>query len=342
MYDFDEIKKVGIFIDGENVNSKDIEIIIEEIKKFGRIIVNRVYGDWSTPIWNQWKQYCIKEGLEPIHCAKLPKKNSVDIRLIDDIYECLFVNSNIDIYALVSTDADFLTVARRVKRHGKIFITVGYSQCSEILKNVCDKFIAIEMLRMDFTEAEETNGINDEESDVELDINVSHDDSKFTDKVEEQYNIIKSLFDNDKKFIHISNLKTRLKKRYKNYKEIFGNITKIESLIEKNFKKEFKIIKKKESQKNGQKERQIIIIYDLSGYNSKKYRYLQEQIAEVFDYLGTKNIMLSVLKDKLTLMTNNFDQRIYGFNRFKDFINEIFDDTYELIDVNGSIYITQK
>ena len=65
MYDFNEIKNVGLFIDGENINSKDIEFVIEEVKKFGRLIVNRVYGDWSTTLWNQWKQYCIKEGLEP-------------------------------------------------------------------------------------------------------------------------------------------------------------------------------------------------------------------------------------------------------------------------------------
>ena len=30
MYDFNEIKNVGLFIDGENINSKDIEFVIKK------------------------------------------------------------------------------------------------------------------------------------------------------------------------------------------------------------------------------------------------------------------------------------------------------------------------
>ena len=344
MYDFNEIKNVGLFIDGENINSKDIEIIIEEVKKFGRLIVNRVYGDWSTNIWNQWKQHCIKEGLEPIHCAKLPKKNSVDIRLIDDIYECLFVNSNIDIYVLASTDADFLTVARKVKRYGKIFITIGYNQCSEILKNVCDKFIAVEMLRAEPTEIEDivfnNDGSSDEMSDEEI-VSDEKNSSKKNSEVKKEltntelYEILRSFF-SEKKYLYLSNLKNKIKKKHKNYKTFLGSLTQIENVLE-NYKKEFYI---KRKDKAG-KDKQQIIVYDVSAYNSKKYRFLKEQIDEVFNFLDEKEILLSVLKEKLTMMTNNFDQRIYGYKRFKDFIAEIFGEHYKMRDENGATFIEQ-
>jgi uncharacterized protein (TIGR00288 family) len=344
MYDFNEIKNVGLFIDGENINSKDIEFVIEEVKKFGRLIVNRVYGDWSTTLWNQWKQYCIKEGLEPIHCAKLPKKNSVDIRLIDDIYECLFVNSNIDIYVLASTDADFLTVARKVKRYGKIFITIGYNQCSEILKNVCDKFIAVEMLRAEPTEVEETNFggevSSDEYSDNEVDNIVTTSEDHIVDnkKWKDQYDLFLSVF-TEKKYLFLSNLRNKIKKKNKNYKNVIGSLTGIDKMLESQFKKEFFIRKKGDPGKSG--EKQQVVVYDLSAYNSTKYKYLKEQIDEVFYFLDEKEILLSVLKDKLTMMTNNFDQRIYGYKRFKDFMVDIFSSHYKIRDEKGASFISQ-
>ena len=40
-------KKIGIFIDGDNAYEKTFNILINHIKKCGKIIINRVYGNFS-------------------------------------------------------------------------------------------------------------------------------------------------------------------------------------------------------------------------------------------------------------------------------------------------------
>ena len=143
-----EEKNVGVFIDAENVSYNDLPYIMMEAKKFGRLIVNRVYADWSTPIAEKWKQCLINYALEPVHCMKLPKKNSVDIKMIDDIYDILYFRGDVDVYVLVSNDLDYLTCSRKIKLLGKYLITFGYGNCSYVLRNVSDKFVNISLLNM--------------------------------------------------------------------------------------------------------------------------------------------------------------------------------------------------
>jgi len=45
---------IAIYIDGDNVCYRDADIILNEIKNYGRIIISRVYGDWSQDNMNSW------------------------------------------------------------------------------------------------------------------------------------------------------------------------------------------------------------------------------------------------------------------------------------------------
>ena len=45
---------IAVFIDADNVSSKDIGVIMQEIKNYGKIIINRVYTDWSKESSKNW------------------------------------------------------------------------------------------------------------------------------------------------------------------------------------------------------------------------------------------------------------------------------------------------
>ena len=105
---------IGIFVDAENVSHVDMPYIMMEVKKFGRVIVNRLYADWSSPAVEKWKPHLVQYAMEPVHCAKLPKKNSVDIKMIDDIYDILYFKQSVDTYILVTNDMDYLTCCRKI------------------------------------------------------------------------------------------------------------------------------------------------------------------------------------------------------------------------------------
>ena len=45
---------IAVFIDGENINAQDFSYIDMEIRKYGRIVIYNVYGDWSDKQVKAW------------------------------------------------------------------------------------------------------------------------------------------------------------------------------------------------------------------------------------------------------------------------------------------------
>lgn len=313
------MENIGIFIDAENISYNDLPYIMMEIKNYGRIILARIYGDWSDPMMEKWKQYLISYALEPVHCAKLPRKNSVDIKIIDDIYDILYLRNCLSTYILVSNDIDYLTVGRKIKLFGKNFVTFGYANCSEMLKNVSDKFVNISLLN--FSEEknitlEVENIFEDEDtSDEEIEIKKTGDE------------IADNIFDimANEKHYPLKELKNKLKKR------LNINSDELQSLIKNNYNTQFRIAEVY----NTNKEK----IYDITSINSDVHKTVDEQFLAVFQMSDSNEIILSQFKEKLALLINNFDQRIWGFKGFKDMIKTMFVGKFDIVDRGTTQYI---
>ena len=306
--DLNEIKNVGVFIDGENISYKDTEYIFEEIKKYGRIIVKRVYCDWKTKQAESWVQKCKTFGIEESHCAKIPNKSSVDFKLVDDIYDFLYVKKTIDIFVLVSNVGDFVSVVQRVRSFGKIFIIMGYNYCSDALKNTSDIFTSIDVLK---NKNVNLNKVlikdNTVENAVELNEPLKND-------LNISLNEIKKCFSDDKKYISYLDFEEMIKGKGH---EIVG----LEQYINKNYKDLFLI-------KNGNNRRKNI--YDITAIDSIQYSSLYDQIKAIFIHFNCEEMALTILKEKLVMLTTTFDQRMYGFQKFKDFIETVYIDKFTL------------
>lgn len=233
---------VGVFIDAENISYVDLPFIMMEIKNMGRLLVTRVYADWTTSAVDNWKQYIISYALEPIHCPKIPRKNSIDIKMIDDIYDILYFRNTIDTYVLVSNDVDYLTAARKIKLYGKTLVTIGYSNCSEILRNVSDKFIDISLLHINQNEnSNDQELFNDLEGDlIDLDNvfenscdELSDDESKTRRTGDELADAIFEIMNNEK-HLNVSTLKHRIKKKI--------NVEKLEEKIKRKYHHFFRVV----------------------------------------------------------------------------------------------------
>ena len=57
---------IAVYIDGDNTSYHDMKIILNEIKSYGRIIISRVYGDWSEQNMKNWLETSAKYGIIPI------------------------------------------------------------------------------------------------------------------------------------------------------------------------------------------------------------------------------------------------------------------------------------
>lgn len=160
-------KTIGLFIDGDNAHQVHLPEILEHLSKNGRVVVKRVYGDCTESQFNRWNEVTREFGLEQVHCPNLPKKNSSDLKLCDDIYELAYEQPHIiDIYAIMSSDSDFSIIARRLRRLGKYVIGFGYQNTSPVLRSSVDIFVCLaspksimeKKRKLEYEEVDKTSG----------------------------------------------------------------------------------------------------------------------------------------------------------------------------------------
>jgi len=144
-------KKFAVLVDGDNICAKDYEPVIKEIRStYGEILIKQVYGDWTTPNMNKWKDILVNEPATP--CQQFRSgKNATDIRIIMDAIEMMTHKVNINAFCIVSTDVDFYGLALRLRENGKYVLGVGKENSKPIWQEACDKFIKIESLNCEET-----------------------------------------------------------------------------------------------------------------------------------------------------------------------------------------------
>jgi len=138
-------KKFAVFVDGDNICADYYELAIKEIRStYGEILTKRVYGDWTIPNMNKWKDVLIKEPATPYQQFKLGK-NATDSRIIMDAIEMMSRDA-INAFCIVSTDADFCGLALRLRENGKYVLGIGKEKSKLIWQEACDKYVKLESL----------------------------------------------------------------------------------------------------------------------------------------------------------------------------------------------------
>jgi uncharacterized LabA/DUF88 family protein len=133
-------KNMALLIDAENISPKYIEIIIDEANKYGKINYRRVYGDWTTPQLNPWKQKMNEFGLTPVQqYAYTSGKNSSDFTLIIDAMDILY-SGKVNSFCIVSSDSDFTKLVTRLREDNMFVFGMGESKTPISLVNSCETF----------------------------------------------------------------------------------------------------------------------------------------------------------------------------------------------------------
>ncbi len=116
--------KIAILVDGENINCKYIDSILELLGYFGNVTIRRVYGNFNSPFMKNWKAKLVTFEMKEVQ-PDTTGKNSTDWELGLDATEVLRHNHSIDCYCIASGDSDFLPLVHFLKKHGKTVIGVG-------------------------------------------------------------------------------------------------------------------------------------------------------------------------------------------------------------------------
>lgn len=141
--------KLAVLIDGDNIPSKYIKEMMEEITKYGTPTVKRIYGDWTKPHLSKWKNILLENAITPIQqYGYTTGKNATDSAMIIDAMDILY-SEKVDGFCLVSSDSDFTKLATRLREAGLVVYGIGEKKTPNPFIVACDKFIYLEILAQD-------------------------------------------------------------------------------------------------------------------------------------------------------------------------------------------------
>jgi len=141
--------KLAVLIDGDNIPSKYIKEMMEEITKYGTPTIKRIYGDWTKPHLSKWKNILLENAITPIQqYGYTTGKNATDSAMIIDAMDVLY-SEKVDGFCLVSSDSDFTKLATRLREAGMQVYGIGEKKTPNPFIVACDKFIYLEILKKD-------------------------------------------------------------------------------------------------------------------------------------------------------------------------------------------------
>lgn len=138
---------IALFIDYENLGHNkeniDISIVVKELKKRGRVIYKRAYGDWAR--FYKDRRAMLKNSIDLIEMPTHGhgKKNSADIKLVVDALETAITKKHIDTIAILSGDSDFTPLISKLREYDKYVISIGRDKrtTSYLIEEYCDELV---------------------------------------------------------------------------------------------------------------------------------------------------------------------------------------------------------
>lgn len=141
-----ENKKIAMLIDSDNTPHSKLKLIVDELTSYGQIIVKRAYGDFSIEQLKNWKKPLNELAIQARQqFSYTTGKNSTDALMIIETMDLLYTG-RFDVFALVSSDSDFTSLATRLRESEIYVIGVGKGTTPLAFKNACDSFITLENL----------------------------------------------------------------------------------------------------------------------------------------------------------------------------------------------------
>jgi uncharacterized LabA/DUF88 family protein len=143
---FSEKKAIAVLIDGDNAQPSLLDEILAEISKYGRTTIRRIYGDWTTPNMNGWKDVLQENAIQPIQQFRhTAGKNATDSAMIIEAMDILH-SGVVDGFCVVSSDSDYTRLATRIREKGLFVMGIGRQATAKSFRNACDVFVFTENL----------------------------------------------------------------------------------------------------------------------------------------------------------------------------------------------------
>jgi uncharacterized protein (TIGR00288 family) len=140
-------RKIALFIDAQNVSAKYMDSVMNELPKYGTLVLSRLYGDQETINRADWVQIATKYAYKPMQqYAVAMKKNAADMAMAIDALEIMY-QDKAEIFILVTSDSDFTPLAIKLRENGMFVVGIGKEkQVTSAFKASCNEVKYFEYL----------------------------------------------------------------------------------------------------------------------------------------------------------------------------------------------------
>ena len=120
----------------------DVGAILDFASSFGTVALTRAYADWSVRANADYKGQLVDRAIDLTQLFPASgTKNGADIRLSVDVLEDLFRLPDITHVVIVAGDSDYIALAQRSKRLGRVVVGIGVAGgTAKALIAACDEF----------------------------------------------------------------------------------------------------------------------------------------------------------------------------------------------------------
>ena len=134
------MKKVAVYIDGENIPAKEASKIFYTAQRIGGMVSVKVYGIQKDPCTKEWSEEASRRaGLKDIRLCGGPGRNKVDRKIQKDIAKDA---DGADVIILATSDHGYAECVRNARKKGKQVIGIGMQGSKNLVKS-CDAYIRL-------------------------------------------------------------------------------------------------------------------------------------------------------------------------------------------------------
>ena len=134
----------AVLIDTDNVSSKYMGALEEELIALGKVTYRRMYGDFARNGAEGWRKIVNDYALTPVQqYTYTTGKNATDFRIVIDAMDILY-SGNVNAICLLSSDSDFTGLVKRLKEGNIFVIGAGEKKTPQSFVKACDRFFVLQ------------------------------------------------------------------------------------------------------------------------------------------------------------------------------------------------------
>jgi len=142
----DNENRIALLIDADNCPASKIDVILDELAKYGVVNIRRAYGNWKSMGLKSWEAVLHEYAIQPVQQFAYTKgKNATDSAMIIDAMDLLYTQ-RLDGFCLASSDSDFTPLVMRIRANGLKVYGFGEKKTPMPFVNACSRFLYLENL----------------------------------------------------------------------------------------------------------------------------------------------------------------------------------------------------